>query len=159
MITLKGFAVKEFLQGYLTCDSARINKTQPTPMALCTLKGRVLANGWALELTEGVGLVVHNTLAEDVMNFLKPYAMFAKCTFHSTDTPVNIEACEDEQRHLLPGWAIANEQASALDQGDISPTLGAAYGGARYGFHQQNLKPEIFTANAGSARTRGCRFR
>ena len=125
MITLKGFAVKEFLQGYLTCDSARINKTQPTPMALCTLKGRVLANGWALELTEGVGLVVHNTLAEDVMNFLKPYAMFAKCTFHSTDTPVNIEACEDEQRHLLPGWAIANEQASALDQGDISPTLGA----------------------------------
>ena len=72
MITLKGFAVKEFLQGYLTCDSARINKTQPTPMALCTLKGRVLANGWALELTEGVGLVVHNTLAEDVMNFLKP---------------------------------------------------------------------------------------
>ena len=125
MITLKGFAVKEFLQGYLTCDSARINKTQPTPMALCTLKGRVLANGWALELTEGVGLVVHNTLAEDVMNFLKPYAMFAKCTFHSADTPVHIEACEDEQRHLLPGWAIANEQASVLDQEDISPTLGA----------------------------------
>ena len=125
MITLKGFAVKDFLQGYLTSDSARINRSQPSPMALCTLKGRVLANGWALELADGVGLIVHRTLAEDVVTFLKPYAMFAKCTFHSVDTAVNIEACKDTKRCFLTDWAIANEQESALGQGDISATLGA----------------------------------
>jgi folate-binding protein YgfZ len=123
MITLKGFAVKDFLQGYLTCDSARINNSLPTPMALCTLKGRVLANGWALELAEGVGLVVHRSLAEDVITFLKPYAMFAKCAFHSVDTPVNVEACEDSGRNFVAGWAIANRQDSIPEQNDISQTL------------------------------------
>lgn len=143
MITLKGFAVKEFLQGYLTSDSARINQTQPTPMALCTLKGRVLANGWALELTDGVGLIVHSTLAEEVMSFLKPYAMFAKCTFHSADTPVNIEACEDEQKHFLPGWAIAAEQQSAHVQGDLSPTLSALMAEHGMVFINKNLSQKF----------------
>ena len=125
MITLKGFAVKDFLQGYLTSDSARINSSLPSPMALCTLKGRVLANGWALELADGVGLIVHRTLAEDVINFLKPYAMFAKCTFHTVETAVNIEACKDTKRCFLTNWAVANEQESALGEGDISATLSA----------------------------------
>lgn len=123
MITLKGFAVKEFLQGYLTCDSARINSSLPTPMALCTLKGRVLVNGWALELADGVGLIVHKTLAEEVIKFLKPYAMFAKCTLHPADTAINVTSCEDPERNFLPGWAIADEQTVTAEQEDVSLLL------------------------------------
>ena len=123
MITLEGFAVKDFLQGYLTCDSARINKTQPTPMALCTLKGRVLANGWALELDSGVGLIVHKSLAQDLINFLKPYAMFAKCTFSWVDEGLTIKSSQDTEQHFLPGWAIALDKISTAEQSDLSNTL------------------------------------
>ena len=123
MITLKGFAVKDFLQGYLTCDSARINSSLPTPMALCTLKGRVLANGWALELADGVGLIVHRSLAEDVITFLKPYAMFAKCAFDTLATPVNVENSEDSARNFLAHWSIANDQDPTPEQKDVSLTF------------------------------------
>ena len=47
-------------------------------MTLCNLKGRVIANGWALGDDEQVMLVVHRSLAAAVATFLKPYAMFSK---------------------------------------------------------------------------------
>ena len=49
--------------------------------------------------------------------------MFAKCAFHSVDTPVNVEACEDSGRNFVAGWAIANRQDSIPEQNDISQTL------------------------------------
>ena len=65
-----------FLQGYLTCNSDRIEKITPTPMTLCNLKGRVVANGWALGDDAQVLLIVHRSVADALAAFLKPYAMF-----------------------------------------------------------------------------------
>jgi hypothetical protein len=62
LVSLEGHAVKAFLQGYLTCNSDRIEKNTPTPMTLCNLKGRVVANGWALGDDAQVLLVVHRTV-------------------------------------------------------------------------------------------------
>ena len=59
LVSLEGQAVKAFLQGYLTCNSDRIEKITPTPMTLCNLKGRVVANGWALGDDTRVLLIVH----------------------------------------------------------------------------------------------------
>ena len=39
LVSLEGQAVRAFLQGYLTCNSDRIEKITPTPMTLCNLKG------------------------------------------------------------------------------------------------------------------------
>jgi len=47
-------------------------------MTLCNLKGRVIANGWAVGDDEQVSLVVHRSLSAAVAAFLKPYAMFSK---------------------------------------------------------------------------------
>jgi hypothetical protein len=123
MITLEGFAVKEFLQGYLTCESSRINSAQPTPMGLCTLQGRVLANGWALELDQGAALIVHSSLAADVVNFLRPYAMFAKCTLGLKDVPIIVQSSDDPSENFLSGWSIAKAQTSVDSTNDISDSL------------------------------------
>ena len=40
---------KEFLQGYLTCNTDNISEDSYLPFALCDIKGRVLANGWATQ--------------------------------------------------------------------------------------------------------------
>ena len=70
---------QSLLQGYLTCNSDRIEKNTPTPMTVCNLKGRVVANGWALGDDAQVLLVVHRSVADALAAFLKPYAMFSKC--------------------------------------------------------------------------------
>ena len=91
LVSLEGHAVRAFLQGYLTCNSDRIEKNAPTPMTLCNLKGRVVANGWALGDDAQVSLVVHRSVADALAAFLKPYAMFSKCKVQALPQPVTVE--------------------------------------------------------------------
>jgi len=39
----------------------------------------VLANGWAVNVPEGIALVMHASLIDDVSRFLTPYINFSKC--------------------------------------------------------------------------------
>jgi folate-binding protein YgfZ len=105
MVSLRGQMVKAFLQGYLTCNSQRIEKNAPTPMTLCNLKGRVIANGWALGDDEQVSLVVHRSLAPAVAAFLKPYAMFSKIQIQVE--PAAIGIVQDPATAFCGPWAFA----------------------------------------------------
>lgn len=111
VVSLSGRAVKVFLQGYLTCNSDRIEKNAPTPMTLCNLKGRVVANGWALGDDEQVMLVVHRSLAPAVATFLKPYAMFSKIQIEVQTEAVSVtqaaEAGGEFCRPFCGQWAFA----------------------------------------------------
>ena len=108
MVSLRGRAVKTFLQGYLTCNSDRIEKNAPTPMTLCNLKGRVIANGWALGDDEEAALVVHGSLAEAVGAFLKPYAMFSKIQIQASHEPVGVIQDPAAPGVLCSPWAFAD---------------------------------------------------
>jgi tRNA-modifying protein YgfZ len=80
VFVIEGNNAADFLQGYLTCDTRRLASIALLPMAICNVKGRVLASGWALALPNGVGLLVHSTLLEPVAAFLRPYINFSKCS-------------------------------------------------------------------------------
>ncbi len=82
-VTISGTNAVDFLQGYLTCDTAGLSAGLLSPAALCNVKGRVLASGWAALAAEGVVLVVHSSLAARVAEFLKPYAMFSRCSLQA----------------------------------------------------------------------------
>ena len=124
--------MKVFLQGYLTCNSDRIEKNTPTPMTLCNLKGRVIANGWALGDDEQVMLVVHRSLAAAVATFLKPYAMFSKIQIQVETEAIGVtqvaEVGGEFCRPFCGDWALApglltpdsaadKDQSIAIDQG------------------------------------------
>jgi len=79
-LTIKGADAADFLQGYLTCDTKRLARREVIPMALCTVKGRTLASGWAISRPDGIALIIHASLVEQVKAFLKPYITFSKCT-------------------------------------------------------------------------------
>ena len=73
----------DFLQGYLTCDTLALREDTLTAVAICNLKGRVVANGWSSIAKEAAGtrsvlLVVHRSLVERLVRFFKPYSMFSK---------------------------------------------------------------------------------
>ena len=106
LVSLEGHAVKAFLQGYLTCNSDRIEKNTPTPMTLCNLKGRVVANGWALGDDAQVLLVVHRTVADALVAFLKPYAMFSKCKVHALPQAVPVVLHPQSDNTFAGDWGF-----------------------------------------------------
>ena len=74
----EGGDAASFLQGYLTSDTAKLTASAGQPTALTTLKGRVLANGWALATDSGVALLLETSLSETTLSFLKKYLAFSK---------------------------------------------------------------------------------
>lgn len=67
-----------FLQGYLTADLDALQPHQGLPMALCNIKGRAVASGWAFGEPDHVRLVVHASVVPDIHGELGKYLLFAK---------------------------------------------------------------------------------
>jgi len=92
VVRFQGADVDRFLQGYLTCDTADLRPGQLTPTALCSLKGRVVMNGWCTPLAdeEAVLLVLHQSLTARLAEFLKAYLQFSRTRLedHGGDTLV-----------------------------------------------------------------------
>ena len=101
-ILIRGELAKEFLQGYLTCDTQRIQPGSAVPMAMCTVKGRVVASGWAVQTPNGIGLIVHASLVETVENYLKPYVTFSKCQFAAGQSQYVVRAANADSS----GWTL-----------------------------------------------------
>ena len=90
-ITVRGPNVCEFLQGYLTCDCRLIDDQHLQPAALCNLKGRVTANGWAYLVDDStVQLLVHSSVAQITVDALSPYAKFSRCILEISPDPILI---------------------------------------------------------------------
>lgn len=92
VVRFQGADVDRFLQGYLTCDTADLTPGQLTPTALCSLKGRVVMNGWCtpLEDQEAVLMVLHESLSARLGEFLRAYLQFSRTRLedHGSDTLV-----------------------------------------------------------------------
>lgn len=108
-----------FLQGYLTADLDALKPHQGLPMALCNIKGRVVASGWAFGEPSHVRLVVHASVVADIHGELGKYLLFAKSKLapvegglHFAQEPLGPEAV------ALPGtgyWLHAGADESHHD--------------------------------------------
>jgi folate-binding protein YgfZ len=75
----EGPDVRRFLQGYLTCDTADLGDTRLLPAAICSLKGRVVVNGWCVApAAEQVLFVIHRSLFDTLAKMLQVYLRFSK---------------------------------------------------------------------------------
>lgn len=125
MLKLTGFAVKEFLQGYVTCNTDRINTDSCTPFAVCSLQGRVVTNGWAIELADGIGLVMHRSVHKLFRDYLKPYLQFSKCTLEEGEGFVHVATAADAIGvPFLPGWhLLLQDSTESPDNIDVSDDI------------------------------------
>lgn len=84
VVRFTGADAVSFLQGYLTCDTSRLEPGRATPTALCSLKGRVVMNGWCALQADGAAstvlLILHRSLVERLATFLKAYLAFSRTT-------------------------------------------------------------------------------
>ena len=83
-----------FLQGYLTADLDQLEPCRALPMALCNLKGRVVANGWVAGSPDHVRLFVHPSVTEHLAGELAKYLLFAKATLEEAATTLRLSPDE-----------------------------------------------------------------
>ena len=79
-----------FLQGYLTADLDQLEPDRALPMALCNLKGRVVANGWVAGEASHVRLLVHPSVTSILAGELGKYLLFAKAKLEEADTGLRL---------------------------------------------------------------------
>ncbi|MFK7914074.1 MAG: folate-binding protein YgfZ [Pseudomonadales bacterium] len=131
----------EFLQGYLTCDTLSLMQApmagKALAAALCSLKGRVLANGWAFappdSAQDTIVLVTHASVAEQLREHLRRYMVFSKTTVQpvaghvlgTVDQPDNeLSIRIDDRRQLL----LPQEQdATAESAGSAAASAGSTF--------------------------------
>ena len=105
---LRANGAKEFLQGYLTCNTDHISEDSYLPFALCDIKGRVLANGWTTQREDQVFLIVHRSTLSLVRKHLAPYLNFSQCSADDVDYSVSLQRSELSSEAGLFGYEIAS---------------------------------------------------
>jgi folate-binding protein YgfZ len=92
-------------------------------MAICNLKGRVVASGWLLQDPDGIDLLIHTSLANRVTAFLKPYVTFSKCQLGDDNVGNSVLVnSPDDGIQLLPGLTVQVHR-NALHLSDCSAAI------------------------------------
>lgn len=109
-LTFTGADVITFLQGYFTCDCSSLTRERLQSAAICNLQGRVVAHGWAyLSADDQVTWLVHRSLEEILLQFLRPYLAFSKTQMGRRPDDHLILGClagESSATEITPGAAI-----------------------------------------------------
>ena len=120
-LLVQGADAHAFLQGYLTCDTT--GEAACRPMAMCNLKGRVVANGWVTPHDGGAALIIHASLVQTVRDYLRPYLNFSRCELTPEEGFVELDHAKadrtltllpDLQAVLRPDLPADYEDASAI---------------------------------------------
>lgn len=135
-LDLAGSDAAAFLQGYATADLDGLRPDVATPMALCNIKGRVLANGWVAGTEEHVRLLIHAGLAEAVQHHLGKYLLFAKSKLARSAASIAFRPGHAPGGIALPPLGWCAELDAAADSGHAAfaaacvgadlPIIGAA---------------------------------
>ena len=89
-LQLAGADAAAFLQGYLTQDLSEIAPELGTPMAWCTLKGRVLANGWVAGTAEAVTMILDGSVADALEREMRKYLLFSRSKLAPVALPADL---------------------------------------------------------------------
>lgn len=106
-----------FLQGYLTADLDALQPHQGLPMALCNIKGRAVASGWAFGEPDHVRLVVHASVVPGIHGELGKYLLFAKSKLSAAEDGLRFAQEPGPDAVALPGTGFWLYIGANADEG------------------------------------------
>lgn len=83
-LTITGPDSIKFLQGQTSCDFEGLSHDLGLQGAICNIKGRVIANFYALKHEDDILLILSSDLLESVLTHLKKFAVFFKTTLSNS---------------------------------------------------------------------------
>ncbi len=122
VLVIEGSMAADFLQGYLTSDTLQLQADHAQPTAVCNVKGRVLANGWAIGLPAAIGVLIHTSMFAATAKFLTPYVNFSKCELCEQPLSVMVNSA-DASIELLPGINLELLEDAPANADDVSAHL------------------------------------
>lgn len=81
----------KFLQGQTSCDFHQLTQEKGLQGAVCNIKGRVIANFYALQQNDDILLILASDMLEDTLNHLKKFAVFFKTQLINAKDDYQIE--------------------------------------------------------------------
>lgn len=78
VLQVSGVDGKKFLQGQITCDMNKLTPSHSLYGAVCSIKGRIIANFLVIQQDEQILLLMSKDLLEKTLTHLKKYAVFFK---------------------------------------------------------------------------------
>ncbi|MGO3346528.1 MAG: CAF17-like 4Fe-4S cluster assembly/insertion protein YgfZ [Marinomonas sp.] len=77
-LRIKGDDARKFLQGQVSCDMTKLSTESSLYGAICSIKGRIITNFFAVQEDDGLLLIMSKDLVDTSLNHLKKYAVFFK---------------------------------------------------------------------------------
>lgn len=107
-----------FMQGYITCDLAKISEEVAVPMAITDIKGRVVANGWVCGDETALSLLTHDTVVTNLNTHLEPYLRFGRCEISDCKS-VYVSRARDKANFILQigsyEFGLSDNSTGAID--------------------------------------------
>jgi folate-binding protein YgfZ len=100
-ITVSGADAVEFLQGQLTQDVNKLERTGKLSAAWCNPKGRVICTLTLVQKPDSIGLLIPATIAEAVLKRLTMYRMRSAVEFIVDEAASNSASAEVDPRALI----------------------------------------------------------
>jgi folate-binding protein YgfZ len=91
VIAAQGEDAAAFLQGQTTCDVRQVSPEQSSPGALCSAKGRVIANFQIMAADGGFLLLLRRDLLDSVLPHLRRYVLRAKVELSDASAQWRVE--------------------------------------------------------------------
>ena len=78
VLRIQGSDAKKLLQGQASCDMTKLSAENGLYGAICSVKGRIVSNFYALQEEQDILLIMSESLLETTLAQLKKYAVFFK---------------------------------------------------------------------------------
>jgi len=95
----------KFLQGQTSCDFNQLTPEKGLQGAICNIKGRVIANFYALQQADDILFILASDLLEEILTHLKKFAVFFKTQLSNAEDEFQIE-------YILNQDSLPSEQDS-----------------------------------------------
>jgi len=120
----------KFLQGQTSCDFSQLTPEKGLQGAICNIKGRVIANFYALQQADDILLILASDLLEEILVHLKKFAVFFKAQLVNAEDEFQIEYLFNQEslppEQGTPYYCQQKEQQHSLiliSQGEINQYL------------------------------------
>lgn len=108
-IAIQGENTASFLQGQLTCDIRKINKTKSSFGSCCNHKGRMIANFFVFQENQEHYFLLPKSMIPLTISHLKKYAVFSNVKLTSVDNAVDFNIPETTLEELdKNSWRTIN---------------------------------------------------